>query len=240
MLGDELRGRPGGDRAAVRHDHHGVGEALGLLDVVRRHQDRRAVRPQRVDQRPELLAHLRIEPDRRLVEQHEARPVDERPRDQQPPPHPARELVGPRVAAIDEVGELERMLDRVPPLRPRNAVEMREDEQVLLDGERHIEVVELRHDPALRPGRLRLAGQRESEHLELALVGDRLGGEQTHRRRLAGAVRPEQADARAYGHVEIETVDGGDRSVALDDAPKPDGEPFGIHSSSMPAPRSAP
>src|SRR3712207_8304986 len=48
-----------------------------LLDVVRRHQDRRPLRPQRVDERPELLADLRIEAHGRLVEENEARAVDE-------------------------------------------------------------------------------------------------------------------------------------------------------------------
>ena len=43
VLGDEVGGRAGGDRAAVRHDRHGVAEALGLLDVVRRHEDRDAL-----------------------------------------------------------------------------------------------------------------------------------------------------------------------------------------------------
>ena len=84
------RGPPAarGDRLAVRHDQHRVGESLCLLDVVRRHEDRRAL-AQGVDERPELLPHLRVEADRRLVEQHE-RAVDERARDQQPPPHAAR------------------------------------------------------------------------------------------------------------------------------------------------------
>ena len=55
-----------------------VGEALGLLDVVRRHQDRGALAAQRVDQRPQLLADLRVQADGRLVEQHQPRAVHER------------------------------------------------------------------------------------------------------------------------------------------------------------------
>ena len=79
---------------------HGVGEALRLLDVVRGHEDRRALGAQRVDERPELLPHLRVEADGRLVEQDEPGPVDERPRDQQAPAHAARELVDPGVAPV--------------------------------------------------------------------------------------------------------------------------------------------
>jgi hypothetical protein len=224
VLADELRRRPRGDRFPVRHDHHRVGQALRLLDVVGRHQDRRALAAEGVDQRPELLADLRVEPDGRLVQEDEPGPVDERPRDQEPPPHPAGELVDPCAAPVDELRQLERVLDRVLPLRASDSVEMREDEQVLLDRERDVEVVELRRDAELRARLLRLFRQRESEQLELTLVGDRLRGQEPHRRRLAGAVGPEQADARAFGHVEIEAVDGRDLAVALDDAAQPDRE----------------
>jgi hypothetical protein len=69
---------------------------------------------------------------------------------------------------------------------------------------------------------LRLAGQPVAQHLELALVGDRLRGQHAHRRRLAGAVRAEQADARSLGDDEVEAVDRDDLPVALDHAVQPD------------------
>ena len=109
-------------------------------------------------------------------------------------------------------------------LRARDAVEVREDEQVLLGGQRHVEVVELRDDAALRARRLRVARQHVAEDLELALVGDRLRREHLHRRRLAGAVGAEQADARPLGDVEVEAGDGGDLPVALDDPAQADGK----------------
>jgi hypothetical protein len=62
-----------------------------------------------------------------------------------------------------------------------------------------------------------------AEDLELALVGDGLRGQELHRRRLARAVGPEQADAAAVGDVEVQAVDGGDVAEALDDAAQPDG-----------------
>ena len=166
-------------------------------------------------QRPQLLAHLRVQADGRLVEQHEARAVHERARDEQAPPHAAGQLVDLRGPALGEVGDLERPLDGGVALAAGHAVEVGEDEEVLLDGERHVEVVELRHDAALRAGDLGLLRQRVPEHLELALVGDHLRGQHPHRRRLARAVGAEQADARALGHVEVEAVDRRDRAVAL-------------------------
>src|SRR5207237_7531277 len=81
--------------------------------------------------------------------------------DQEPPPHPAGELVDLVGAAVDEVRELERALDRFAPLVARDPVEVREDEQVLLDSQRHVEVVELRRDAALRASDLRLLGSRK-------------------------------------------------------------------------------
>ena len=109
-----------------------------------------------------------------------------------------------------QAGEVERALDRAR-ATSRDPVEAREDGEVLLDGDVDVEVVELRHDAHLGARRLRLAGQLVARAPELALVGDRLAGEQPHRRRLAGAVRAEQAEADALGHVEVEPVDRGDR-----------------------------
>ena len=106
VLAHQLVRRAGGDGLAVRHDRHAVGEPLGLLDVVRRHQDRDALGAQRVDQRPQLLADLRVEADGRLVEQDEPRPVHQRAGDQQPAAHAARQLVDARVAPVAEVRDL--------------------------------------------------------------------------------------------------------------------------------------
>ncbi len=89
MLGAQVVGRPSRDDRAVRHDGDVVGEPLGLFDVVRRHQHRLALRAQSVDQRPQLLAHLRVEADGRLVEQHQLRVVDEPACDEQPALHAA-------------------------------------------------------------------------------------------------------------------------------------------------------
>ena len=167
---------------------------------------------QRVDQRPELLAHLRVEADGRLVEQHEPRAVDERARDQQPPPHAARELVDARVAPVDEVRHLERALDRVAPLGAADPVEVREDEQVLLDGQRHVEVVELRRRrraaraPASTPPGSRKPSTSSSPSSAIACaVSSRIVVD------LPAPFGPEQPDARAVRHVEVEPVDRGDR-----------------------------
>jgi hypothetical protein len=85
--------------------------------------------------------------------------VDERASDQETPAHAARELVDPRVAPVLELRHLERAFDRVAPLGAADPVQVGEDEQVLLDGERRVEVVELRGDAGLGAGLLGLTGR---------------------------------------------------------------------------------
>src|SRR6266511_3319365 len=113
-----------------------------------------------------------IEADRRLVEQDQPGAVDERAGDQQAPAHAAGQLVDTAVATVDEVCHFQRPLDRRAALGAADPVEVSEDEEVLLHGERHVEVVQLRRDAELNAGLLRLFRQPEAEHFQLALVGD--------------------------------------------------------------------
>jgi hypothetical protein len=84
------------------------------------------------------LAHLRVEPHRRLVEEDEAGAMDERARDQQPPSHPSGELVDARVTAVGEQCHLQRLLDRGFPVGAADPVQVRKNEQVLLDRQRRV------------------------------------------------------------------------------------------------------
>ena len=216
VLGDQLGRAAAADDLAVRHHRDLVGQPLGLLDVVGRHQDRRAARAQVVDQRPELGADLRVEADGRLVEQDQPRFVDQAAGEQQAAAHAAGELVDGVAATVAQARQVERPVDRGADVG--DPVEAGEDGQVVLDGDVDVEVVELRHDAHLGAGRLGVAGQLVAERPQLARVGQRLPGQQPHRRRLAGAVRPEQAEADALGHVEVEPVDRRDRAEPLDHA----------------------
>ena len=214
VLSHEVGGLAAADDLAVRHQRHLVGEPLGLLDVVRGHQDRRPLGAERIDQRPELGADLGIEADGGLVEQQERRVVGEAAREQEAPAHAARELVHRVVPASVEAGERESAVHGGAHVL--HAVEPREDGQVVLHRHVHVEVVELRHHAHLGARLLRLAGQLVTQDRDLALVRDGLAGEHPHGRGLARAVRSEQAEADARGHLEVQSVHGGDRSKALD------------------------
>src|SRR5215467_10417985 len=83
----ELRRRILRQDAAVVDDADAVA-ALDLLDVMGRDNDGElALIAQPMHVLPEPLARLGIEPDRRLVEEQNARVVNERPRDLEPPFH---------------------------------------------------------------------------------------------------------------------------------------------------------
>ena len=213
MLSDEIGGLAAADDLAVRHQSHLVGKPLGLLDVVRGHQDRRPLGAQRVDQRPELGPDLRIEADGRLVEQQQRRVVREPPGEQQAAAHASGELVDGVAAAPLEPRQREAAVYRGRHVL--HAVEPGEDGEVVLHRHVHVEVVELRHHAHLGARLLGLAGKLVPEHRDRALVGQRLAGEHPHGRGLAGAVRPEQAEADARGHLEVQSIHGGDRSKAL-------------------------
>src|SRR5262249_50869 len=129
-----------------------------------------------------------------------------------------RELVDRVAAPRRQPRELEGAVDRGADVG--HPVEAREDRKVVLDGDVDVEVVELRHDAHFRPGDLRFARRLVAEEGEEAGVGQGLAGQQPHRRRLAGAVRSEQAEADALRHLEIETVDSGDRPEPLNDPAK--------------------
>ena len=174
--------------------------------------------PERDDQRPQLLANLGIESDGRLVEQHDLGLVDQRPRDQQPALHPSRQRLRAIVRALLEAGDRQRSIDRGRPLPGRHPVQAREHLEHVAHAQVDVEVALLRADAHPRPRELRFGRQTMPEHLDRAAVGHGLAGEDPHRRRLAGAVGPEQAVAEPRRHLEVESVDGAHVAKSLDHA----------------------
>ena len=96
-----------------------LAERLGLLEVVRREQDRRPLLVQAADVAPELVAQLDVDAGGRLVEDHEARLVQQRAGEQQPAAHPAGELRRAHVALGAQVEDVDHLLGALarPPAR---------------------------------------------------------------------------------------------------------------------------
>ena len=87
-----------------------------------------------LDLLPHVGAHLGVEAGGRLVEEQDARPVDEREPDVEPPLHAAREGADDPVGGVREAEAVEQLLDAALELRAAEAVEPAAEAQVLARG----------------------------------------------------------------------------------------------------------
>jgi hypothetical protein len=89
LRGRQLRRCSDGDDLAPAENGDAVGELLGLVEVVRREEDRLAERPQRANRLPRRAPRGGVEARRRLVEEDQLGIADERDGEVQPPLLPA-------------------------------------------------------------------------------------------------------------------------------------------------------
>ena len=143
-LDGEVLARPLGDDLAVVDEGDPVAELLGLLDVVGRQQDRRPLLVDPLDVVPELEPQLDVDAGGRLVEDQQPRPVHHRPRQDQPPLHPAGERPRPFVALLGQREGLEQFLGPLAPLALRHPEVAGVVVERLLDGQEPVDVRLLR------------------------------------------------------------------------------------------------
>ena len=164
----------------------------------------------------ERLAHRhdagRIEPVGRLVEEEQARVAQEGGGDPEPLLHPERIRLDLVPRPIAEPDELEQLLD--PALRGRRSGGG-ERPQVLAAGQVRVEGRRLDERPDLEQPVPVAPAERPAEDLDRTRVGMDQAGEQPHRRRLAGAVRAEEAVHDAGRHGQVQPGEGGPRPVPL-------------------------
>ena len=181
-----------GDDVPAVDDADAVGELLGLLEVLRREEDRRAVVVEQPHLAPERGAARRVQARRRLVEEQDPGPVHERHREVQAPAHAAGVRPEPPVAGVDELDAREQVVPALARLGAAQAVERALQAQQLAAGHQRVERGLLERD-ADRPADLR--GLRD----DVEAGDDRAPGrraqqrrEDPHRRRLARAVGAEE------------------------------------------------
>ena len=121
----ELLAEPCADPTASRRPRSRIADPVAeferFLGIVRRQQHGAALTPADLlaEKRSERARQHRIEPARRLVEQQDLRPRNQRARDQQPLLHPGRELphqLGARLVKSDGLEQL---------VRPRSSISRR-------------------------------------------------------------------------------------------------------------------
>ena len=139
----ELVARSLGDHAAVVDHGDLVRELIGLLEVLRRQQDRRAFAAQVADDLPDLVATPRIETGGRLVEEEHARPGEQARREVESPAHPARVGLRRAIGGVGELEALEQLRCAIARLRAGEPEQAPEHLQVLAAGEQLVDCGEL-------------------------------------------------------------------------------------------------
>ena len=180
-----------------------------------------AVAVEATNELPEALAQLDVDAGGRLVEDDHRRPVHERLRDQHPAFHAAGERAHVGVRLGREVEVMHHLVD--PGAVRAQTVVPRLDRERLAHGEKRIEDELLRHHAEQPPRGPVLADDVVSEHARDAFVRPRKPGEHADQRRLAGAVRPEQAEEFPARDLEIDAGERLEGAIALDESPDLDG-----------------
>ena len=165
-----------------------LAELLGLLEVVRRQQHRRAQAVQAPDVAPEIEPQFEVDAGRRLVEDQQPRLVHQRPREQQPAAHSAGELRRTHAGLRAQVEDVHHLRRAPLGVRARHPVVPAVVEQVLLDVEEAVEVHVLlgESDHAPRLGQAVVG----AEDLDLAGGDADQVADGADQRRLAGPVGP--------------------------------------------------
>jgi hypothetical protein len=207
-LGLELRGRPLRDDVTVVDDPDAVREDIGLLQILRREEDRDAVVPcQPAHLVPEGRAALDIEPGRRLVEEENPRRMDEGKREVEAPLHPAGVAAHLAVGGLGEADALEEKLATRGALRAREALEGRLQPQMLTAGEQRVEGRLLERGADRCTDLRALADDVEPGHGRSARRRGEKRRQHVHRGRLAGAVRAEETEDLPRVDEQVDAVD---------------------------------
>ncbi len=138
------------DRSAV--DDADPVAGLDLLDIMRGDDDGQiALLPRRADVMPDALARLRVEPDRRFIQEQDARIVHQSPGDLHPPFHAGGQRPHQPVAPVRQFHERQQVRDPPAAERTRNAVHQAVEIQVLIHRQPIVETGFLKHHADLAP-----------------------------------------------------------------------------------------
>ena len=205
---DQLAARALGDDPALVDDPDAVAEALRLLHVMGRVEDGHALVAERLDAGEDGVAALRVDTDRRLVEDQQARPVEQPDGDIQAALHPAGVVLGPLPCPVGQVDDRQNVVDAGRQLPAAQPVQPAKEDEVLARAEVRVDREILGHetDRCLRRGRLDV--KRSALDDDRSPVAGEDPADHRDRRRLARPVRTEEAVRLAAGDLEADAVDG--------------------------------
>ncbi len=197
-----------GDQEPAGDDSHPVGELVGLLQVLRCQEDRRAVVVQRLHLLPDRLAADRVEAGGGLVQEEDPRLVDERGSEVEPALHAARVGADPAVRGVVESDPGEQSFGALLALGARQSVKRRLEADQLTPGHQGIERRFLERDADRLADLAGLGDDVVAGDLRGAAGGAKKRREHPDRGRLAGAVRAQEGVDLAFGDVEVDAADG--------------------------------
>ena len=172
---------------------------------------------QLLDELPRLDDLLGIEAGGRLVEDEHLGIVQDGLRESDALPIAFRELSAVAVRHVVDARAAHRFLDAVLPLARRHplGLDARDELQILAHRHLGIERRRFRQIAGAALGLDRLVEHVESGDDRLAFRRRHVAGQNAHGRRLAGAVRAEEAEDFSPLDAEVQIVDRGDAAVAF-------------------------
>ena len=221
---DERGGGIDVDDAAVLDDGDTVTQALGFFHEVRGQHHRLASGPNGADKIPDGVSRLRIESGGELIEEHDIGIVDERQRDEKALLLSARQGHEPGVTLLPQTKLLEQVV-AIDRCRVERLPEV--DRLPHFDTFLELRLLKLHPDPVLQ-GETVASGVK-AEDRNLTAVRRAQSGDAFHRRRLARAIRSDEAEDLTTSDGKRHAVDGDERAVALSNAVNADDVDVDVH-----------
>ena len=227
-------GVPSAMTRAVVDDRDAIGEAVGLVEVLRRQQHGRAVGDERLDGLPQRQAR-RADPGPSSARRGTAPAAWRRARRRGPAAAACRRSTSSpgRSAASSSSKRSSSSRPRFLRRGARHAVQAPDHDEVLQAGEVLVDRGVLAREADLVAQLRRVGDDVEAGDLGAAGVGPQQRREDPHDRRLAGAVGAEQAEHRARRGLEVDAVERADVAEGLrqpahaDGRRAPGGAPIG-------------
>jgi hypothetical protein len=205
---DDVGDVAGDDELALLEDDGLIAEVVELAEDVRGDEDGDAALAGAGEDVAQVAAAARVEAVGGLVEDEQARAVEQAAGDEQALAHALGQGAGGGVALVDEVEGGEHLVDGGRELGLGELEALAEEAQVL--GRRHVlvERVTVAEEADLTAQGGLVGARPHAVELDAALAGGEHGGEHAQGGRLAGAVGADEADDRAAGDREGEAADG--------------------------------
>eukprot|EP01084_Bolivina_argentea_P250227 419179_1 len=194
-------------QGALGHDGHTVGQYLHLLQVVGG-QDDGAVLGGAADHTPQLAAAGRVHPGGGLVQEEHLGGANQGQGDAELALVATGQLVGGHGLVVGQAADLEQVGNDGGDMLSRHAAEGSVELEVLLGGHEVDEGVELRAVANLAAGGLGIGDDVTAGNEAVAVGGELLAGQDGHRRGLAGAVGPQEAEDLPGLDPEAHVLDG--------------------------------